>query len=103
MDRLPGFRDFYPDPLPARDLWSADVRTYVFEQWRTVARRYGFREYDGPPLESLDLYTTKVEKRIVANSITSLTKASARWPSAGNDSTLARMMAAPQGATTKSR
>jgi histidyl-tRNA synthetase len=27
--------------------------------WRRVARRYGFVEYDGPPLESLDLYAEK--------------------------------------------
>src|SRR5436190_394317 len=52
MERLPGFRDFYPEPLPSRDAgWSLDARQYVFDQWRAVARRYGFREYDGPPLE----------------------------------------------------
>jgi histidyl-tRNA synthetase len=30
-----------------------------------VARRYGFVEYDGPPLESLDLYTRKSGEEIV--------------------------------------
>ena len=54
MERLPGFRDFYPEPLPSRDAgWSADVRNYLFETWRSVAGRYGFREYDGPLLEPL--------------------------------------------------
>ena len=52
MERLPGFRDFYPEPLPHQDVWSAEVRNYVFDTWRAVARRYGFREYDGPPLVS---------------------------------------------------
>jgi histidyl-tRNA synthetase len=66
MDRLPGFRDFYPEPLPHPDLWSADARQYIFEKWRAVARSYGFREYDGPPLETLDLYTTKSGDEIVA-------------------------------------
>ena len=66
MDRLPGFRDFYPEPLPHPDVWSADARQYIFEKWRTVARRYGFREYDGPPLEPLELYTTKSGDEIVA-------------------------------------
>lgn len=33
--------------------------------WREVARRYGFVEYDGPPLESLDLYTRKSGEEIV--------------------------------------
>src|SRR6267378_5080059 len=65
MERLPGFRDFYPEPLPNADMWSADARQYIFDKWRGTARRYGFREYDGPPLESLDLFTTKSGEEIV--------------------------------------
>jgi histidyl-tRNA synthetase len=66
MERLPGFRDFYPEPLPSRDAgWSFDARQYIFDKWRETARRYGFREYDGPPLESLELFTTKSGDEIV--------------------------------------
>ena len=65
IERLPGFRDFYPEPLPHPDVWSADARQYIFDQWRSVARRYGFREYDGPPLETLELFTTKSGEEIV--------------------------------------
>jgi histidyl-tRNA synthetase len=65
MERLPGFRDFYPEPLPHKDVWSADARQYIFHQWRETARCYGFREYDGPPLESLELFTTKSGDEIV--------------------------------------
>ena len=65
MERLPGFRDFYPEPLPHADVWSADARQYIFDQWRSVARRYGFREYDGPPLEPLELFTAKSGDEIV--------------------------------------
>ena len=65
MDRLPGFRDFYPEPLPNKDVWSADIRTYVFDTWRTVARSYGFNEYDGPPLEPTELFTKKSGDEIV--------------------------------------
>ena len=65
MDRLPGFRDFYPEPLPHPDVWSADARQYIFDKWRLTARRYGFREYDGPPLEPLELFTTKSGEEIV--------------------------------------
>ena len=54
---LPGFRDFYPDDLA--------LRTHIFQTWRMVATRYGFEEYDGPPLEPLDLYTTKSGDEIV--------------------------------------
>ena len=65
MERLPGFRDFYPEPLPHPDLWSADARQHIFEHWRSTAKCYGFREYDGPPLETLELYTTKSGEEIV--------------------------------------
>ncbi len=54
---LPGFRDFYPPDLA--------LRSHIFNTWRTVATRYGFEEYDGPPLEPLDLYTTKSGEEIV--------------------------------------
>ena len=65
MERLPGFRDFYPEPLPHPDVWSADARQYIFSKWRDIAQRYGFREYDGPPLEPLELYTLKSGEEIV--------------------------------------
>ena len=54
---LPGFRDFYPDDLA--------IRTHIMAAWREVARRYGFQEYDGPPLEPLELYTEKSGPEIV--------------------------------------
>lgn len=65
MERLPGFRDFYPEPLPDADAWSADLRRHIFDAWRAVAGRYGFREYDGPPLEALELFTAKSGAEIV--------------------------------------
>lgn len=66
MERLPGFRDFYPEPLPASEPWSCDLRNHIFRCWRETARRYGFREYDGPPLEPLELYTNKSGNEIVS-------------------------------------
>jgi len=54
---LPGFRDFYPDDLA--------LRSHIFATWRSVAARYGFEEYDGPPLEPLELYTAKSGAEIV--------------------------------------
>ncbi len=54
---LPGFREFYPADLA--------LRTHIFRTWRTVAARYGFEEYDGPPLEPLELYTAKSGDEIV--------------------------------------
>jgi histidyl-tRNA synthetase len=55
--RLPGFRDFPPEELR--------IRKHLFDTWRRVSRRYGFQEYDGPPLETLELYTEKSGEEIV--------------------------------------
>ena len=57
MQALPGFRDFYPEEFAKRQ--------FIFSKWRAVAQRYGFVEYDGPPLESLELYTKKSGDEIV--------------------------------------
>src|SRR5947208_12048610 len=54
---LPGFRDFYPEQFAER--------AYVTKVWREIAHRYAFVEYDGPPLEPLDLYTKKSGDEIV--------------------------------------
>jgi histidyl-tRNA synthetase len=55
--RLPGFRDFLPEELAFRE--------YILSAWRRVSARYGFQEYDGPPLEPLDLYREKSGEEIV--------------------------------------
>lgn len=57
MPSLPGFRDFYPA--------DCALRNTVFAAWRSTAQRYGFVEYDGPPLEELELYTKKSGEEIV--------------------------------------
>lgn len=54
---LPGFREFYPEDVA--------FRNHIFATWRAVAARYAFDEYDGPPLEPLDLYTDKSGEEIV--------------------------------------
>lgn len=54
---LPGFREFYPE--------ETALRNRIFSTWRTVAARYGFEEYDGPPLEPIELYTQKSGPEIV--------------------------------------
>ena len=54
---LPGFRDFYPQEFAER--------AHIMSTWRDVARRYAFVEYDGPPLEPLELYTRKSGDEIV--------------------------------------
>ena len=51
LQALPGFRDFLPKDTAARN--------YLFETWRSVARRYGFVEYETPLLEDTALYLKK--------------------------------------------
>lgn len=48
---LPGFREFYPEDYAQRK--------HIFQIWRQVARRFAFQEFDGPVLESLELFTAK--------------------------------------------
>ena len=57
MQGLPGFRDFLPNECAARN--------YIFAKWRQVARHYGFVEWDGPVLESTELYKKKSGDEIV--------------------------------------
>jgi histidyl-tRNA synthetase len=57
MQALPGFRDFLPADCAARN--------YIFSIWREVTHRYGFIEWDGPILESTELYKKKSGAEIV--------------------------------------
>jgi histidyl-tRNA synthetase len=63
---LPGFRDFYPSDFAER--------AHIMRAWRAVARRFGFVEYDGPPLEALELYTKKSGDEIVGQLYTFVDK-----------------------------
>ena len=51
MKPLPGFRDLFPEDFARR--------SYLVGCWRETARRYGFVEFDGPTLESAELYRKK--------------------------------------------
>jgi histidyl-tRNA synthetase len=57
MQSLPGFRDFLPEECAKRN--------YIFTRWREVAHRYGFVEWEGPPLEATELYKKKSGAEIV--------------------------------------
>ncbi|MEO7822155.1 MAG: histidine--tRNA ligase [Gemmatimonadaceae bacterium] len=91
---LPGFRDFYPDQLATRN--------YLIGVWRDVVRRYGFVEYDGPPLEPLELYTRKSGEEIVGQ-LYSFTDKGGREVALRPEMTptLARMVAAKASALRK--
>ena len=52
-----GTRDFYPSDM--------FIRTWMFNQMRKVVQSYGYREYDGPLIESFELYKQKSGEEIV--------------------------------------
>lgn len=56
FDTLPGFREFYPEDFAQRK--------FIFQTWRHVSRHFGFQEFDGPILESLDLFKAKSGEEI---------------------------------------
>jgi len=57
IQSLPGFREFYPE--------ERAVLGHMFEVWRRTCRRYGFREWESPVLEPLELFTEKSGEEIV--------------------------------------
>ncbi|MBA3699052.1 MAG: histidine--tRNA ligase [Planctomycetes bacterium] len=58
LQPVKGTRDFYPEDLRAR--------TWLFAQWREVARQFGYEEYDVCVLEHVDLYIRKAGDEITS-------------------------------------
>ncbi len=56
-----GTRDFYPDDMR--------FRNWMFSVMRNVVRSFGYQEYDGPILESFDLYSAKTGEEIVSRQL----------------------------------
>jgi len=52
-----GTRDFYPEAMAQRNWLNANVRA--------AAQQFGYQEYDGPFLETLDLYAAKSGEELV--------------------------------------
>ena len=57
LNPLKGFRDLYPE--------EKGVQNFIFEKIRSVARLLGYEEYDGPIVESMDLYANKSSKELL--------------------------------------
>lgn len=54
---IKGTRDFYPDEMA--------VRTWIYDNVRKISESYGYQEYEGPFLESIDLYAAKSGDELV--------------------------------------
>ena len=88
-----GMRDFYPEDMV--------VRNRIFDSWRIAAERHGFRPYDAPIAEHLDLLKRKSGEEII-NQIYAFEDKSGRELALRPEMTpsLARMIAARQGSLT---
>lgn len=48
---LKGTRDFYPE--------IQAIQNYIFDNWKKICKKFGYEEFEGPLLESVDLWTEK--------------------------------------------
>lgn len=59
LNPLKGFRDLYPK--------DKAIQNYIFDKLKDTARLFGFEQYDGPLLESMNLYLEKSSRELVEN------------------------------------
>ena len=57
IQSIKGTRDFYPEEM--------GVRNFLYATMRRVSEAFGYQEYDGPFLESIDLYAAKSGEELV--------------------------------------
>lgn len=70
MNQLPntpakGTADWFPEEYK--------VRKYIFDTWRQVCQRYGFEEYLGPLVESIDIWKAKSGEDVGGSELTQIT------------------------------
>ncbi|TGK21158.1 histidine--tRNA ligase [Leptospira fluminis] len=82
-----GTRDFYPDDMR--------FRNWMFSVMRETVQSFGYQEYDGPILESFDLYKAKSGEEIVQRQLYDFTDKGDRHVAIRPEMTptLARMVA----------
>ena len=52
-----GTRDFYPEAMMRRN--------WLYSNMRAAAQQFGYQEYDGPFIETLDLYAAKSGEELI--------------------------------------
>lgn len=94
IQTVKGTREFYPEQMA--------LRNFIYEKVRAASRAFGYQEYDGPFIETIDLYAAKSGEELVK-------KQSFTFEDRGGDlvtlrpeltPSLARMIAAKQGELT---
>lgn len=89
-----GTRDFYPED------WAFE--RWFYDKVKTVSENFGFQEYEGPTLETLDLYAAKSGEELVKKQAFTLTDQSGKVLALRPEMTptLARMVAQKAGSLT---
>ncbi len=94
IQTVKGTREFYPEQM--------FLRNFIYEKVRAASQAFGYQEYDGPFIETIDLYAAKSGEELVK-------KQSFTFEDRGGDlvtlrpeltPSLARMIAAKQGELT---
>ena len=57
INPVKGTRDFYPQ--------DKSVNSWLYQNIREVSESFGYQEFDGPFLESIDLYAAKSGEELV--------------------------------------
>jgi histidyl-tRNA synthetase len=57
IQTVKGARDFYPEQMA--------LRNWLYTNMRAASQQFGYQEYDGPFLETLDLYAAKSGEELV--------------------------------------
>ena len=57
VQSVKGTRDFYPEAMAQRN--------WLYANMRTAAQQFGYQEYDGPFIETLELYAAKSGEELV--------------------------------------
>lgn len=85
-----GFRDMYPTDMA--------IRNWLFSSMRDTAQSFGYQEYDGPIVESIELYKAKSSEELVEQQTFQINDRGGRTLALRPEMTpsLARMVAAKQ-------
>jgi len=91
INPVKGTRDYYPEEMTAR--------TWLYDKLREVSESFGYQEYEGPILESLDLYAAKSSEELAKEQAYSFMDRGGDWITMRPEltPTLARMIAQRQG------
>jgi histidyl-tRNA synthetase len=57
IQKVKGTRDFYPEDMV--------LRHWLYSNMRAAAQQFGYQEYDGPFIETLDLYAAKSGEELI--------------------------------------